>query len=344
MSDTSSRWMKIGVAAGFILLLVAAVIMIKFQMDIAERQNALEQNVVEMKQLQDGIVRSEAKYVTKEDLEKFAKDNNINLEIIRKDLAKLGAEIKGINVIISQTPGYNGHGLPSTGTSPGGPGTGPVTCPPGGTCPNPDPFGYMSNAQHMALFEPFSSTITIPFGETVFRAWMEKPWDVTVFPRKYAISTVISQDEDGDRHYTHNKFTIETQGKVYEVPISDAQFVEKFPEPSFHVNPRIHLGVGVGVHVGSNSAPVPTPEFTPGLEVFVFSYGKTKKIEDTEWSLLGLGVGFETQKVRPALIVSPAKYNIGHAIPYIDNLHVGPAVTVDTSGEFSVMAEISVGL
>lgn len=337
MNESNFKWIKIGGAAAVILLLVTMVVIIKFQMDITERQEALEKNVVEMKQLQDGIVRSEARYVTKEDLEKFAQENNINLEVIKKDLSKLGADIKGINLIIAATPGYNGHGLPSTGTTPR-PDPKPDTCSPDGTCP--DPFGYMSNAQHLSLVEPFSSTLSIPFGEAVFRAWNEKPWDMTVYPRKYAISTVISQDENGERHYAHNKFTIETQGQIYEVPISEAKFVEEFPEPSFHVNPRLHLGVGGGAIVN----PIPAPEFTPSLEVFVFSYGKTKKIEDTQWSLLGIGVGFETQQVLPALIVSPVKYNLGHAIPYIDNLHVGPAVTVDIHGQFSVLGEISVGL
>jgi len=340
MSKMAKIWVIIGVVAGLLLFGTAGVIFWKIQQDANERQKALEQNITEMKQLQDGIVRSQAQYGTKEDLEKIAKSLDLNLEAIKKDLDSLHAEVKGINVIIASTPGYNGSGLPSTGTIPRkDPPIEPTECLPDGTCPNLDKYGYMTNAQRMALFEPFTSALNIPFGETVFKAWQKDPWDVKVFPRNYNVTTVIGQDEDG-KHYTYNKFTIETEGKTYEVPISKANFVEKFPDPSFHINPKVHLTVGGGIITN----PVPSPEFTPSLQLFVFSYGKTKTTVDTQWSLLGIGVGFETQQVLPALIVSPAKYNLGNAIPVIENLHIGPSVSVDIKGQFSVLGELSVAL
>lgn len=336
--NQTSPWVKFGVIAGLLLLVVGLLFVIKTQYDISTRQAAIEKSVVEMKQIGDGIVRSQAKYATKDDLEKFGKDLGLNLDLIQKDLDALGADIKGINTILASTPGYHGTGLPSTGTTPGNnPPPTPVPCPPGGTCPNLDPFGYLSNAQILALNEPFGSNVQIPFGETRFKAWKDKPWDLDVYPRNYAVTTVIGQDEDG-RHYTYNKFTIETQGKKYDVPIKDSKFVEQYPESAFRFSPSLSLGLDGGVVVN----PSPVAELTPNLQVSLFNYGRTKI--DPDWTFVGVGVGYQTQNNRPAAVLSPINYNVGHQLPLINNLHVGPTVGIDTAGGISVMAGVRVGL
>lgn len=335
--NQTSPWVKFGVIAGLIMLLAGLIFVIKTQYDISTRQAAIEKSVVEMKQIGDGIARSQAQYATKDDLEKFGKDLGLNLDLIQKDLDKLGADIKGINTILASTPGYHGNGLPSTGTTPGNPPPTPVPCPPGGVCLNPDPFGYLSNTQILSLNEPFSSSVQIPFGETRFKAWKDKPWDLDVYPRNYAVTTVIGQDEEG-RHYTYNKFTIETQGKKYDVPIKDAKFVEQFPESAFRFSPNLYLGLDGGVVVN----PSPVAELTPNMQVSLFNYGRTKV--DPDWTFVGVGVGYQTQNNRPSVVLSPINYNVGHQLPLINNLHVGPTVGIDTAGGVSVMAGVRVGL
>src|SRR5690606_6144608 len=97
-----------------------------------------------------------------------------------------------------------------------------------------DKYGYFDKTQWYHLDEPFkdqsagpnevgqSKQSLVPIGKAGFSAWKEKPWSVELLPRKYGSTTVLGQDEGG-RHYAYSKFTIEVDGKMYEVPIDDAQ-------------------------------------------------------------------------------------------------------------------------
>lgn len=336
MDASLLKWIKVGVVVAVVGILVALFFVVKYEKDAAEKQTAVQNSLIEMKQLPDGTVRSSAEYISKEDFDKFIQDHNIKLEEITKDLSALHAQLAAINIVTIQTPGYQGNGLPSTGTTPRGPSTNPQEPLP---TPSNDPFGYLANAQVLGLVEPFGPSLGVPWGQATFKAWQAKPWDLTVYPRQYKVVTTISTREDGQK-VVHNQAEIITQGKTYEVPISQSETVEKYPESQFFINPRVYLGVGTGV----STNPVPGFEFIPFLSASFFSYGKTKKIEDTSWSFGGIGIGYETQGGLPVLVVSPVDYNIGKEIPYIDNLHVGPAVSVDWLGRFSIMAEIKVGL
>ena len=135
------NWNKVALALGALLLFGLVIFLVKMQMDAKTKQEALNQQIIEMKQLQDGIVRNQSKYVSKEDLDKFGKDMDLNLNAIRKDLKEFGAEVKGISTILAKSVGYKGNNLPSSGTNPKAPTdpeTGP-TCPDGESCP--DPYG-----------------------------------------------------------------------------------------------------------------------------------------------------------------------------------------------------------
>ena len=325
--NQTSPWVKFGVIAGLLILVAGLIFVIKNQFDISARQEAIEKSVVEMKQLGDGIVRSQAQYVSKDDLDKFGKQLNLNLDTIQKDLGTLGASMQGINAVVVSTNGFHGTGLPSTGTVPN---------PDKPTQQVNDPFGYLSNQQILAINEPFGN-VAVPFGQGTFSAWKDKPWGLDIYPRSYNVSTVIGQDEDG-RHYTYNKFTVDTQGKTYTIPINSSKFEEVYPEAKFRFSPRIYLGVDGGAVIN----PAPKADMTPNLQVALFSYGKTKV--DPDWSILGVGVGYETQANRPVLVVSPIRYNIGHHIPLVNNLHVGPTVSLDTSGGIGILGGVSVGL
>jgi hypothetical protein len=52
---------------------------------------------IQKKELDEGLVRAQSSYVTKNDLERLIKDKDINLAEIRKDLRSLGAEVRGCN-------------------------------------------------------------------------------------------------------------------------------------------------------------------------------------------------------------------------------------------------------
>jgi hypothetical protein len=332
---------KAGIAAGVVALIAALCFVIWYQHQMLQKQAALETQIVEMKKLQDGVVRAQASYVSKDDLKKFAKDNGVDLGPIQDDLKKLNAEIQGINKVVVVTPGFTGTNLPSTGTTPRtDPGTTPavVTCPDGSkkNCPDVDPFGYTKSAQVLKLDEPFGEHTNVPWGSVSFSAWRDKPWDLTVTPREYTMMTVLSTDESG-RHFVHNKLAITVDGKPYTLPIASSQFVEQYPDSSFRFDPSLYLGVDAGV----TFKPV-AGEVTPNLQMFLFSYGRTKINPD--WIFLGLGLGYETQSNNLGFIVSPVDYNLGKLLPLIDNLYLGPSLSFDASGNVGLLAGVRVGL
>lgn len=336
-----SIWSKFGKIIAVILIMLSLGLIIKYQHDLIEKQTAIQDSVTQMKQLGDGIIRNQSQYVSKDDLDKFAKQANLNLDPIKKDLSKLGADIQGIGVALIQTPGYNGTNLPSNSTVSDGPGSKSISipCPGGGTvlCTTGDPYGYLATAQVFDIKEPLVDKSQVPFGSVEFRAWQNNPWSVTVLPRTYSVDTVLGQDENG-KHYVYNKFTIEVNKKTYPVTIKSARFVEKLPEASFSFNPRLFLGLEAGVLVN----PSPRAEVIPNLEVALFSYGQTKLSPD--WVFLGLGLGYESQTEHLGVLLSPVKFNVGHHLPLVTNLFVGPSVTFDTAGGIGVMGGLSVGL
>ena len=64
-------WTKVGMIAGFVLLVVVLGFVVKMQWDASKQQDAINKGMIDMKQLADGIVRNQSKYVSKDDLDKF---------------------------------------------------------------------------------------------------------------------------------------------------------------------------------------------------------------------------------------------------------------------------------
>lgn len=330
VKDTSSNWPKIAMIFGMIVVIASLLLMLKWQHDQLQKQAELEKSVVEMKQLAHDIIRGQSKTVTQDDLEKLAKQAGIDLSTIRKNLDQLNAQVNGISTLFVTSSGSNQTNLPSTGSTPR-PGDPTVV-----SCPGCDPFGYLTHAQILALQESFSDGRKIPFGEAEFKAWEEKPWGLKVYPRKYAVTTVLGVDENG-KHYTYSTFTVTTNGQKYPVKIDESKFAEEKPEAKFRFSPRLYLGLDIGARVKP-----PNIEVNPNLQVALFSYGQTKVTPD--WTFLGLGFGYATQSKELSLVVSPVNYNVAQHLPLVENLYVGPTVTLDTGGNVAVLGGIRVGM
>lgn len=305
--------------------------------------NQTEQILTEQKTLQEELVRSSSQTVSREELEKYILMLQVSLADVRDDLDNLGYNLQAVVSNSTKTPGSYQGNLPSTSTNPKS-GTEPkvpdfIPCS-DGICVNPDKFGYLNNSQTLKLSEPFKNNLSIPFGETTFNAWKEHPWELKVFPREYKSVTILSVNEDG-KHVAHNQFLIETEGKIYKLPVQESSLLEIKPESKFRFSPRLYLGFDVGATIVRTTGGV-HPGASPNLQVSLFSYGQTKK--DVEWSFVGLGVGYLVDEQRPALLLSPVNYNVGHHLPLMDNLHVGPSVAVDTDANFTVMGGLRVGL
>jgi len=326
-----SLWQRILVVVGTVLLIGALLFIIYKQNQISQQQDAINKSMVSQKELIDGIVRSQSQFASKEDLQKFASDNNINLDAINKDLAALHADLSSINKITVNSNGQSVNGVPSTNTTPG-----TNTPDPNAVAQNPDPYGYMKNKQNLELNEDFSGT-KVPIGVVSFSAWKDKPWDYNINARQYNVVNVIGTDEDG-RNYVYNKFTINDGNKNYDVKIATAQTVQEYPTAKLSFNPRLFMGVDGGISV--SRLPV-QGEFTPSVGMGFLSYGKTKVQPD--WSFAQVGVGFDVATSRPQVLVTPVAYNLGQNIPFVKNTYVAPSIGVETDGSVYVGVGARVG-
>jgi len=329
---------KIIFVLGILAIIVSLLFVIKSQHDLAVKQQEMNAMVVEMRQLTKDITVSQSKLVTKEQLNNLI--DSIDMESIQEDIERLNATILAAGALNILTPGGKTTNLPGSVVGPEH--QQPVVtipCPNGGevSCPPNDPFGYNARAQVLELSEPFNKDLSVPFGKSMFQAWEPKPWTLEVYPRQYSVSTVIARDEN-DHLTTYHKFQISTQGKSYSVPIK-SDFIEQSPtESKFRFSPRIYLGVDVGARI----YPLPEAEGVPNLSVALFGIGKTKN--DPNWSVLKLGAGVSVH--RPAFVglITPITYNIGHHLPLMNNLHIGPTFIVDTTTSIGATFGISAGL
>jgi hypothetical protein len=319
---------KVLTGVGFTAIIASLLGIIKCQNDQMEKLSTIQQSMVEQKQLADGIVRAQSSYVQKKDLESFAKKEDIDLKPIKEDLKTLGAKVEGIGSIRVYSVGTVATNIGSTTTTPN-PDPQPIDP------SNPDPYGYLRNRQVYALKEPFSDQ-EIPIGEVGFSSWQKAPWDVKTLPREYGVVSVLGQDEKG-RHYVYNKFSITVDGKKYDLKIAEAKFVEQYPKSKLRWDARLYAGFDVGAYLTE-----PSVAFVPNIELSFLSYGKTKP--DPNWAFLGLGIGYEAVQDRFVFVLMPASYNIGHDLPLVNNVFLGPTVSSSFSGEVAVMMGLRFGL
>lgn len=314
------------IVAGLLLFGGMGFIIFK-QVENSNRQLAIETQMVQQKQLIDGIVRSQSQWSTKEDLNKFVTDNGVNLKAIQDDLNKLNASVTAANVITAGSSGQKGSDIPSTGT--------------GGTNPNPppadtDPFGYMKKEQLLSVNEDFG-VVKVPFGQIGFSAWKPSPWSEDIKAREYKVTNVVGTDEN-QRMYFYNKFAVTTDGKTYDIPIKSAETKQEYPEAKFSwFNPRLFIGADGGVGVNPVKG-----EFTPNVDVGIMSYGRYKTQPD--FSILQVGAGYGTVGKNFQVVVTPVAWNFGKYIPLMNNTYLAPSVSFGTDGNVMVMAGIRVGL
>lgn len=318
-----------------ILLFIGAVLIVGLlgfiafkQIEISNRQQAIETQMVAQKELVDNITRSQNTYATKDDIEKFIKDNGVNLQAIQDDLDKLHAEVTAVNTVIVNSKGQHSSNVPTTSTGLSNPN--PVDP------KNPDPNGYLSKQQNLDLNEDFSGT-KVPIGQIGFSAWQKDPWSVNILPREYHVVNVLGTDEN-QRTYVYNKVTIKAGDKDYDVKITKAQTEQEYPEAKWSwFNPRLYAGADGGVNVGAVKG-----EFTPSVNVSIMSYGRYKTQPD--FSILGVGVGYGTVSKNAQLVVTPFAYNVGQHIPLMNNTYIGPSIQVGSNGDVSLMGGIRIGL
>lgn len=327
---------KIILATCVVIVFAALLGILKYQHDLLQKQ---DESITELKRLSDNWTRSQTQVVSKKELEDLI--DSLDIDSIKEDLEKLDAKIDGIAISYASSSGYHGTNIPSSYTIPTNDELKPLVleCKDGSKidCGPLDPNGYMTNEQRLSILEPFPDGSNIPFGEVGFQAWNKKPWNLDILKRKYSVHTVIGEDDSGKK-YVYNQMSIESNGKSYPLKIDSSKFVEQLPDSKFKFSPRLYLGLSTGAIVN----PEVKFEVTPAIEVAFFSYGKT--VLSPDWTFLSVGLGVETQARKPALVASPVSFNVGHYLPLVSNLFIGPQIAIDTSASFSVLGGIKVGL
>lgn len=328
---------KILIAFGGVVVLAALVFIIYSQQKIKSQQEALNNQMVAQQQLVDGIVRSSNQYTTKDDLAQFAKDNQINLKAIQDNLDKLNGQITAINVATSVSQEQHGVNLPSTGVGTMNPNPPVTTCKDGTPCPNADPYGYMKQQQQLALNEKFGNT-DVPIGSVGFNAWQPSPWSYDIKKRQYKVDTVVGTDEN-QRQYFYNKFTVNVDGKDYDVPITTATTKQVEPSAKWSWwNPMVFITAGGAVNTSGSPA---WGDFDVGATFGFMSWGKYKTTPTL--SVMQVGLGADVVDKQPAVIINPINFNLGTVIPFIHNTYIGPSVQM-TFPKFHVMVGGNISL
>lgn len=304
------------------------------QYEISKRQEIIEKNMIVQKQLDDSITRSSSSYASKEDLEKFIKDSGVDINVIKKDISTFEANIIAAINSSFKSNGYSGTSLPSSSIDKNSnpnttQSTTSVIC--DGKkidCPNPDKYGVLRDKSNFNLEEKFP-LFSIPFGNVSFSGWQQNPWGINVYERDYSIINVLSQDEDG-KLINNSKFSITTNGKKYDIQISDSKLIQEVPsEKMSWWNPRLALGISGGYNISN-----PGAFASPSINVQLMSYGKFKF--DPTVSFIQIGVGYDTFSKKTSFELTPVAYNVGKHIPLMRNLYIGPTFGANTDKSFMV--------
>jgi hypothetical protein len=333
---------KIIVGIGVVITLGMLGLILYQQHELKTQQTAIQTSLTQQQQLVDGIMKSSSQYATTADLQNFANQNGLNLKAIQDNLNQLSAQLASINVISADSTGQKQSSLPSSGQGPANPTPPPsttVACTPGGTatCPSTDPFGYQKAEQDFALNEDFG-TLKVPFGTVGFSAWQQSPWNVNIPVRQYNVDTVVGVDEN-EKQTFYNKFSVNVNGKSYDIPITTATTKQQVPTASWSWwNPRLLMGLDGGININHV-----TGEFTPSINLGIMSYGQYKTTPD--FSILEVGVGYGAINKTAEVVITPVSYNIGKKLfsPLMNNTYIGPSVQIGTDGSIGVGAGLRVG-
>lgn len=329
---------KLLITTIILTILTCGTFIIYKQIEISNRQKAIEESIIAQKSLSDNLVRSMSSYATSEQIESYIKNNKVDLSAIEKDLKVLKARIESVNTVVTESLGYDWHDLNSTSVKPGAnpPKVDKVICDGKQIDCLKDPNNYLSTQQSLKLDEKFKN-LDVPFGSVTFDGTKSAPWSVSTVTRKYSTITVSAKDENG-RVINYNQFKITVGDKEYKIPVDKAEMIQTFPDPVFRWwSPRLYLGLDGGLNISELN-----PEFGPNLNLSIMNYGRY--VQTPDFSILQLGIGAGLNSKHPYFVLTPFAYNIGKHIPLMMNTYLGPSLQMSTSGDIAGMVGLRLGL
>lgn len=159
-----------------------------------------------------------------------------------------------------------------------------------------------------------------------------KRWKTGTYPLDLQATVVETENEEGKSNvyvdlFAENNQMKETKGKKFPLDVKDVQWVRKeIKDKKFSFNTRLGFTGFIGT------------EIYPGLDVSLFSYGRTKR--DLDWRFVAFGIGGNKENLYGYF--SPVQYNIGNFVPLIENMYIGPFISIDEQSEREYGGGISV--
>jgi hypothetical protein len=151
-----------------------------------------------------------------------------------------------------------------------------------------------------------------------------KRWKTGAYPLKFFTNVVETEQDDGKyNRYVEINLTgpgnKESRDKFFKVKVEDIKWAKNpKTDKSFMFNPRLSFGGFIG-----------SSDIYPGIDLSLFSYGKTKR--DMLFRFLVLGAGGNEEKFYGNL--RPIEYNIGTLLPVVENFFAGPSWTISSGLE-----------
>lgn len=298
------------------------------------------QNVTGQADLGHGITLSGEKPGSSKDVEGAAKDAGVDTDTVKRDAKSKGAELTGTNTTTFGPSGGTKTGLPSTTSTPVPPRVPPASsaAPTPPVTPVPA-HPFERTVERLDLHETYAGlSKPVPLGFVEFQASKpEGPWSQTLFPRRYTVATVLSTQEDGS-HDVYSRVGLDVNGETFTLPIAKGLWTETRPEPKLRWSSKLYLGPSFGVSI----LPSLATSSSASLQFSIASYGQTTTLPSFAFGLLG--VGFDFSQKKPVFAITPAAWNVGEPMPWIDSLYLGPSLLVTPDGTFSVVGTIAAKL
>jgi len=325
-----SKWRTIVTVVGVVMAILLILAIGGLLKKLFDENAKLRTEIIEFKQLTDGLVHASTKWATKADLEEKLKDmlTKEDRKALQKDLGELRATL----VAVGKTVGSLGRKISDLekSTSEGPPNPDVERCPDGRVI---DTYGYTKAPQNKEL----TDVNTAPLAFVTFDAAKDKPWKYSVYERQFYLSTAVARQDNGQFIFYHtlNYSVPEKSNEKHRIKLTSSEYLQ-VPESRkmFWWNPLLDVGAFVGANIHSFTIGPGRSDgvFSFGAELGISfsSYGYTKA--DNLWRLFRVGLGYDAERRAGHLSFSPAAFNIGDPLPLLTNLWVYPYVGIDSGG------------
>lgn len=165
-------------------------------------------------------------------------------------------------------------------------------------------------------------------------------WKTGTYPLEFYTDILESENPDGTfnrsvKLYAMNNQMKETKGKEFKLYLDKNaiqwQKYERKEKSFLWWNPRLALG---GAATSQN--------VSAQLNLSLSSYGKTAGDMDWRFFTFGAGGAKDNNNWKTIFSFEPFSWNLGKPLPLVDNIFVGPVLTIDSKTEYGYGLQISV--